>query len=187
MPKFYGNSNVQSRYRIYLLVNFGKTLEFNTFFCYTYIDANFHCGVAFMKLICFDIGDKRIGVATSDPFMSMALPQKTYWRKNFKKDIEYLIELAKSVGATRIVCGLPVNFDGSPSVQTDITSSFIAALKEATDIEVVTNDERFTTKLATRDLISANVRREDRKNYVDSIAASYILEDYINKLKNQEN
>lgn len=139
-----------------------------------------------MKLICFDIGDKRIGVATSDPFMSMALPQKTYWRKNFKKDIEYLVTLAKDVGATRIVCGLPVNFDGSPSSQTEVTRTFIEALKAATSIEVVCNDERFTTKLATRDLISANVRREDRKNFVDSVAASYILEDYINKLKNQE-
>ncbi len=139
-----------------------------------------------MKLICFDIGDKRIGVAVSDPFMTMALPQKTYWRKNFQKDILALVSLAKDVSATTIVCGLPVNFDGSPSSQTAVTSSFIDALKNATDIPVVTNDERFTTKLATRDLISANVRREDRKNYVDSIAASYILEDYINKLKNKE-
>lgn len=139
-----------------------------------------------MKLICFDIGDKRIGVACSDPFMSMALPQKTYWRKNFKKDIEYLANLAKEKGATRIVCGLPLNFDGSVAPQTEITLSFIEALKSATDIEIVTNDERFTTKLATRDLILANVRREDRKNYVDSVAASYILEDYMNKLKNEQ-
>lgn len=139
-----------------------------------------------MKFICYDIGDKRIGVATSDPFMSMALPQKTYWRKNFKKDIEYLANLAKEVGATRIVCGLPVNFDGSPSRQTAVTASFIEELKKATPIEVVTDDERFTTKLATRDLIMADVRREDRKNFVDSIAASYILEDYMNKIKNQE-
>lgn len=138
-----------------------------------------------MKLICFDIGDKRVGVACSDPFMSMALPQKTYWRKNFKKDIEYLANLAKEKGATRIVCGLPLNFDGATSTQTEVTLSFIEALKQATDIEVVTNDERFTTKLATRDLILANVRREDRKNYVDSVAASYILEDYMNKLKNE--
>lgn len=139
-----------------------------------------------MKLICFDIGDKRVGVACSDPFMSMALPQKTYWRKNFKKDIEYLANLAKEKGATRIVCGLPLNFDGSVALQTKVTLSFIEALKQATDIEVITNDERFTTKLATRDLILANVRREDRKNYVDSVAASYILEDYMNKLKNEQ-
>ncbi len=137
-----------------------------------------------MKLIAYDIGNKRVGVAVSDPFMSMALPRETYWRKNFEKDIAFLAELAKKEGADRIVCGLPVNFDGSVAEQTRITQSFIDKLKEATDIEVVTADERFSTKEATRVLIAGNVSREKRKNYVDSIAASYILEDYIGKLKN---
>ena len=137
-----------------------------------------------MKLIAYDIGNKRVGVAVSDPFMSMALPRETYWRKNFEKDIAFLVELAKKEGADRIVCGLPVNFDGSVAEQTRITQSFIDKLKEATDIEVVTADERFSTKEATRVLIAGNVSREKRKNYVDSIAASYILEDYIKKLKN---
>ena len=137
-----------------------------------------------MKLIAYDIGNKRVGVAVSDPFMSMALPRETYWRKNFEKDIAFLAELAKKEGADRIVCGLPVNFDGSVAEQTRITQSFIDKLKEATDIEVVTADERFSTKEATRVLIAGNVSREKRKNYVDSIAASYILEDYIRKLKN---
>lgn len=137
-----------------------------------------------MKLVAYDIGNKRVGVAVSDPFMSMALPRETYWRKNFEKDIAFLAELAKKEGADRIVCGLPVNFDGSVAEQTRITQSFIDKLKEATDIEVVTADERFSTKEATRVLIAGNVSREKRKNYVDSIAASYILEDYIKKLKN---
>lgn len=137
-----------------------------------------------MKLIAYDIGNKRVGVTVSDPFMSMALPRETYWRKNFEKDIAFLAELAKKEGADRIVCGLPVNFDGSVAEQTRITQSFIDKLKEATDIEVVTADERFSTKEATRVLIAGNVSREKRKNYVDSIAASYILEDYIKKLKN---
>lgn len=136
-----------------------------------------------MKLIAFDIGTKRIGVAVSDPFMSMALPDKTYFRKTLKEDLINLAALAKEKGATRIVCGLPVNFDGSPSEQTAITQRFIDGLKEATDIEVVTADERFSTKEATRVLISGDVSRKDRKNYVDSIAASYILEDYIRKIK----
>ena len=137
-----------------------------------------------MKLIAYDIGSKRVGVAVSDPFMSMALPRETYWRKNFEKDIAFLAELAKKEGADRIVCGLPVNFDGSIAEQTIITQSFIDKLKLSTNIEVVTADERFSTKEATRVLIAGNVSREKRKNYVDSIAASYILEDYIKKLKN---
>lgn len=136
-----------------------------------------------MKFIAYDIGNKRVGVAVSDPFMSMALPRETYWRKNFEKDIAFLAELAKKEGADRIVCGLPLNFDGSESEQTTITRSFIEKLITATDIPVVTADERFSTKEATRILIAADVSREKRKKYVDSIAASYILEDYIRKLK----
>ncbi len=138
-----------------------------------------------MKLICYDIGNKRVGVAVSDPFMSMALPRDTYWRKNFEKDVQFLAQLAKKENATTIVCGLPINLDGSESEQTVLTRSFIEALKKATDIPIVVTDERFSTKEATRVLISGGVRREDRKNYVDSIAASYILEDYIRKIKFQ--
>ncbi len=137
-----------------------------------------------MKFIAYDIGNKRIGVAVSDPFMQMALPKETYFRKNFEKDVLFLANLAKTEGATRIVCGLPVNFDGSESEQTKITRSFIEKLKTVTDIEVVTADERFSTKEATRVLIQGDVSREKRKNFVDSIAASYILEDYIRKLRN---
>ncbi len=137
-----------------------------------------------MKFIAYDIGNKRIGVAVSDPFMQMALPKETYFRKNFEKDVLFLANLAKQEGATRIVCGLPVNFDGSESEQTKITRSFIEKLKTVTQIEVVTADERFSTKEATRVLIQGDVSREKRKNFVDSIAASYILEDYIRKLRN---
>ncbi|MBO7525746.1 MAG: Holliday junction resolvase RuvX, partial [Clostridia bacterium] len=124
-----------------------------------------------MKLIAFDIGNKRIGVAVSDPFMSMALPDKTYFRKNLQEDINALVTIAKNKGADRIVCGLPLNFDGSRSEQTEITERFIEKLKLTTEIPVVTADERFSTKQATRDLIAGDVSRKDRKNYVDSVAA----------------
>ena len=137
-----------------------------------------------MKFICFDIGNKRVGVAVSDPFMTMALPRETYWRKNFERDVERLAELAKEENADRIVCGLPVKVDGTHSEQTELTLSFIEKLRSVTGIPVVTADERFSTKEATRVLIEGAVRREKRKNYVDSIAASFILEDYINRLKN---
>ncbi|MBR1891816.1 MAG: Holliday junction resolvase RuvX [Clostridia bacterium] len=137
-----------------------------------------------MKFICFDIGNKRIGVAVSDPFMSMALPKETFFRKNFESDLVALSDLAKKEGADRIVCGLPLNVDGTESQQTKLTRSFIEALKKVTDIPIVTADERYSTLEARRILIEGDVRREKRKNYVDSIAASFILEDYINKLKN---
>ncbi len=134
-----------------------------------------------MKYIAFDIGDKRIGIAVSDPFGEMALPLETYYRKNFKKDIEYLVKIAKDRYADVIVCGLPLNFDGSKSEQTLKTESFIEELKKNTDIKVVTEDERFTTLEARRLLLEADMRRQDRKAVIDKVAASYILETYMLK------
>ena len=139
-----------------------------------------------MKCIAFDIGDKRIGVAVSDPFGEMALPLETYYRKNFKKDLEYLAKLAKDRYADVIVCGLPLNFDGSRSEQTDKTESFIEELKKVTTIPIVTEDERFTTLEARRILLEADVKRVDRKAVIDKIAASYILENYLNRQKNKK-
>ena len=136
-----------------------------------------------MKYMAFDIGDKRIGVAVSDPFCSMALPLETYYRKNFKKDLEYLANLAKSRFVDVIVCGLPLNFDGSESEQTLKTKSFVEELKKHTTIPIVFEDERFTSLEAERILIEGNVKRQDRKGVIDKIAASYILEGYMNRVK----
>ncbi len=139
-----------------------------------------------MKYIAFDIGDKRIGIAVSDPFCEMALPLETYYRKNLKKDIEYLVDIAKKRYADVIVCGLPLNFDGSRSEQTEKTEFFIEELKKQTTIKVVMEDERFTTLEARRILIEADVKRQDRKAVIDKVAASYILETYMLKQKNKK-
>ena len=77
------------------------------------------------RYVAFDIGDKRIGVAISDPFNTYALPSNTYFRKGFKEDVSALAQIAKEKGATVIICGLPVNFDGSEALQTQKTARFI--------------------------------------------------------------
>ncbi len=128
------------------------------------------------RYVAFDIGDKRIGVAISDPFNTYALPSETYFRKGFKEDVSALVKIAKDKGATVIVCGLPVNFDGTAALQTEKTQRFIDALKDETQIPVVCEDERFTTKMAHETLISEGMRREKRKNYVDALAAANILD-----------
>ena len=106
------------------------------------------------RYVAFDIGDKRIGVAVSDPFNTYALPSQTYFRKGFKEDVAAIAAIAKEKGATVIVCGLPVNFDGSEALQTEKTRRFIDALKSETPIPVVCEDERFTTQMAHETLIS---------------------------------
>lgn len=134
------------------------------------------------KYIAFDIGDKRIGIAVSDPFGSMAMPLETYHRKNFAADVAYLIKKAEERSADEIVCGLPLNFDGTDSEQTIKTRSFIAELQSKTKIAVVAFDERFSTREAHRVLISEDMRRDKRKQVVDAVAASFILEDYMRKV-----
>lgn len=135
------------------------------------------------RYIAFDIGDKRIGVAVSDPFNTYALPSLTYHRKNMKEDIAALINLVKEKGATTIICGLPVNFDGSEALQTVKARRFIEALREATNLPVICEDERFTTQMAHETLISEGMRREKRKSYVDALAAANILDGYLGRIK----
>ena len=102
--------------------------------------------MVFRRAIAFDIGDKRIGVAVSDPLNEYAIPAETYFRtRSFGADVAAIARIARERGAGIIVCGMPVNFDGSESVQTEKTRRFIEALERATDLPVELEDERFTT------------------------------------------
>lgn len=138
------------------------------------------------RAIAFDIGNKRIGVAISDPFNEYAMPCETYVRtKNFDADVEAIAKIAKERGVGVIVCGMPVNYDGTESVQTVKTQAFVDALKTKTDLPVVLEDERFTTMQARETQIMNGIKREDRKKTIDSIAASYILESYLTRKKQE--
>ncbi|MBR2022926.1 MAG: Holliday junction resolvase RuvX [Clostridia bacterium] len=138
------------------------------------------------RAIAFDIGDKRIGVAVSDPFNEYAMPCETYYRtRNLQQDAKALADIAKARGVGIIVCGMPVNYDGSESVQTVKTQTFIDALKTFTDLPVELEDERFTTMQARETQMAGGVKREERKKTVDSIAASYILESWLHRRKIQ--
>ena len=132
------------------------------------------------RFLCLDIGDKRIGVAVSDPFNSYSLPVTTYNRKNLRTDLDGIEKIIKEKGATALVCGLPVNFDGTPSVQTNKALFFIEKLKERVSVEVFTVDERCTTCEAEETLIEQGKSREERKKFVDSLAAASILQGFLN-------
>ena len=132
------------------------------------------------RYLCLDIGNKRIGIAVSDPFNSYSLPVETYNRKNLKTDLEKIEKLVKEKSATALVCGLPVNFDGTPSVQTERAKFFIDRLKERLNVEIFAVDERCTTCEAEDVLIEQGKSREERKKFVDSLAAASILQGFLN-------
>ncbi len=136
------------------------------------------------RAIAFDIGNKRIGVAISDPFNEYAMPCETYVRTGkFRADVQAIADIASARGVGVIVCGIPYNFDGSESIQTVKTQEFVDALKKVTSLPIVLEDERFTTMQARETQIVGGIKREDRKKTIDSIAASYILESYLLKEK----
>lgn len=136
------------------------------------------------RAIAFDIGNKRIGVAVSDPFNEYAMPCETYVRtRNFAADVAAVAKIAKDRGVGVIVCGMPVNYDGTESIQTVKTREFVDALRAATDLPIELEDERFTTMQARETQIMGGVKRDERKKTIDSIAASYILESYLAREK----
>ncbi len=143
------------------------------------------------RAIAFDIGNKRIGVAISDPFNEYAMPCETYVRTGkFHEDVQAIANIAAERGVGVIVCGIPYNYDGTESIQTVKTTEFIEALKTKTDIPILLEDERFTTMQARETQIAGGIKLGDRKKTIDSIAASYILESYLirekQKLKKAE-
>ncbi len=132
------------------------------------------------RIMALDVGDVRIGVAVSDPMGIIANPLETYTRKgDINRDAQYIVDLAKSREVTLFVSGLPLGLNGNENEQTRKTREFIDVLTSLTDIPVKYLDERFTTLSAERTLIQGNVRREDRKKVIDKVAATIILQNYL--------
>ena len=132
------------------------------------------------RVMALDVGDVRIRVAVSDLMGIIANPLETYTRKgDITRDVNYIVQLAKAHEVLLFVSGLPLGLNGLENEQTRKTREFVDALTAATDIPVKFMDERFTTLSAERVLIEGNVRRENRKKVIDKVAATIILQNYL--------
>ena len=131
------------------------------------------------RILALDIGDVRIGLAISDLMGIIANPLETYTRKEFSKDVQYIINLAKEREVDTIVSGLPKNLNNQDSIQTQKVREFVDELEKLWGKKVVFVDERFTTASAQRVLLEGNVKRGDRKKVVDKVAATIILQTYL--------
>lgn len=131
------------------------------------------------RTLGLDVGDKRIGVAVSDPLGWTAQPLTVIQRSGVAKDIAALQEATKDIGVDRVVAGLPLEMDGKEGTQAARVRRFCQALAEATGLEVVYQDERLTTVQSERLLTSAGVRRERRKGLLDKMAAALILQSWL--------
>lgn len=132
------------------------------------------------RILALDVGDKTVGLAISDELQIIVTTLNTIFRTSKLEDRDKLKEIIDQYGVKTLVVGLPKNMDGSLGTQAKKVKKYMDfMMKNLDDIEVVYVDERLTTVSATRVLIDTNVRRENRKKYVDSIAANYILRTYL--------
>ena len=134
----------------------------------------------YYKKMALDLGERRIGIALSYLMGIIASGLETYERKGVTQDCEYISKLITKHGVKEIVVGLPKNMDGTSGERVEKTYAFCEVLKTYTDAKIVFYDERLTTVAAEKLLISADVSRQKIKTVVDKLAATIILQDYLN-------
>ena len=138
-----------------------------------------------MRIMGLDFGSKTVGVAISDALLITAQGIEIVRREQenkLRRTLARIEELIKEYQVERIVLGLPKNMDGSIGERAEKTLEFKGMLERRTGLEVVMWDERLTTVAADKLMMEAGVRREDRKKYVDSIAATFILQGYLDSI-----
>jgi putative Holliday junction resolvase len=136
------------------------------------------------RLLGLDLGTKTIGVAISDAMRYSATPLETIARQKFTTDASRIVELIAANDAKGIVLGLPLNMDGSEGPRAQSTRAFARNLAQKVEIPIAFWDERLSTSAVERMMIDeANLRRDRRAEIVDKLAASYILQGALDRLR----
>lgn len=142
-----------------------------------------------MRILGLDLGSKTCGVAITDALMLTAQGLEVIRRKEenkYRKTLARIEEIIKEFEVEEIVLGYPKNLDGSISERCKKTEEFSSLLQRRTGLKVILHDERLTSEAAHELMIEAGVSREERAKVIDKVAATLILEDYLNNRKNQE-
>lgn len=135
-----------------------------------------------MRILGLDVGDRTVGVALSDPLGFIAQGITTIRRKNIEYDLSELKKILEDNNVDTIVVGLPKNMNGTLGPQGEKVMEFCESIKTITDIPIKMWDERLTTVAAHRAMLEADMSREKRKKIVDKVAATYILQGYLDSI-----
>lgn len=135
------------------------------------------------RLMGLDLGTKTIGVAISDSMRYSATPLETIKRLKFTQDAERIAAIVAQNSIGGIVLGLPLNMDGSEGPRAQSTRAFARNLARVMPLPLVFWDERLSTSAVTRMMIEADLRRDRRAEIVDKLAASYILQGALDRLR----
>ncbi|RIA78306.1 putative Holliday junction resolvase [Anaeroplasma bactoclasticum] len=136
-----------------------------------------------MKYIGLDLGSRTLGVAISDEMGILARAYDTFRFRDddYDKAISYTIDVCKKENVNTIVLGLPKHMNGDEGIRAQISFDFKAKIEELSNIKVILMDERLTTVIVDKAMIEANVRRKDRHQKKDEMAAVVILQNYLDK------
>lgn len=137
-----------------------------------------------MRVIGLDYGSVTCGVAISDETLLIASPVETIRYKTMEELLSKLDVYFNEYKIDKIVLGNPINLDGSISTRSELTLLFKDELIKRYNIEVIMMDERLTSVIVNNMLIMGNTRRENRKKVVDKLAASVILQSYLDRSNN---
>ncbi|MCH9765526.1 MAG: Holliday junction resolvase RuvX [Alphaproteobacteria bacterium] len=136
------------------------------------------------RLIGIDAGTKTLGLALSDVTRSIATPLETVKRRKFSIDVVHLQELASEHQIGGWVLGLPLNLDGSDGPRVQATRAFARNLTQHSPLPLLYWDERLSTVAAERVLLDADTSRQRRRDVIDKVAASVILQGALDRLRN---
>jgi len=135
------------------------------------------------KVLGVDLGDKNIGLAVSTSNLKMALPYKIIRFRSDKLLVDDLQKIITEENIAKVVVGIPYNSDGSDSAQTIKRKRQLEYLKKHLNIPVLGFDERYTTDIAHSYGMQLNLNNKKRKKKIDKIAASIMLQDYLNSIE----
>ena len=131
------------------------------------------------RALALDLGEKRIGVAVSDPLNIIAQAVGTIQRKDIKSDLKKIADFVKEYRADKLVIGLPLNMNGTKGKSAKLAIDFVETVKKEIQIDVEMIDERLTSAQGERIFLEADMSREKRKKNIDKIAAQLILQSYL--------
>ena len=134
-------------------------------------------------LIGLDLGTKTIGVAVSDKTLSVATPIKTIKRKKFSLDANCLLEIITDTLCSGIILGLPKNMDGTEGPRAQSTRAFARNFSTKSNLPITFWDERLSTVAAEKALLEADTTRKRRAEVIDHVAAAYILQGFLDRIK----
>ena len=139
-----------------------------------------------MRILGIDYGDARIGLALSDASATLCGRAWTLTEWNLDRAVDAIADVVRAEGVERIVLGYPKNMNNTEGERCAKTKEFAQMLERRTGLSVVLWDERLTTVAADRHMMESGIRRENRKQYVDEIAAVFILQGYLDSLAFQK-